>query len=413
MLTEEQLEMLGDEIAALYQQLENDVIADIARRVRKTGRFTETAELMAQAMLKTGKSPDEIRAEVMKLLRADKAYQEQVAKNTKEWKAYVKKEIEAAEAEAKRIGDEIIANAGDMSFNYDLAMWEQAGEKLKKDSGFTKLVKQMAMHTTGSLKNLTKTTGFKGVHGMMFLKDAYIKSLDKAVFKMASGTFSFDQAVNDCIKELAASGLRSIDYKSGRTYQLDTAARMCVRTSCHQLSGGILMHHCEIMGTDLVEVSAHMGARPEHAKWQGKIYSISGKNKKYPNFSICGYGRADGLCGPYCRHRMYPYFEGISQPNNWPKDPEPLKYHGRTYTYYDATQQQRKMERDIRASRRELEATNAIGGDTKELEARIRSQIKNYHDFSKAMHIRPKDNRHRVIAGTSDLSKTNAFRYKR
>lgn len=91
MLTEEQLETLGDEIAALYQQLESDVIADIARRVRKTGRFTETAELMAQAMLKTGKSSDEIRAEVMKLLRADKAYQEQVAKNTKEWKAYVKK----------------------------------------------------------------------------------------------------------------------------------------------------------------------------------------------------------------------------------------------------------------------------------------------------------------------------------
>ena len=71
------------------------------------------------------------------------------------------------------------------------------------------------------------------------------------------------------------------------------------------------------------------------------------------------------------------------------------------------------MERDIRASRRELEAINAIGGDTKELEARIRSQIKNYHDFSKAMHIRPKDNRHRVIAGTSDLSKTNAFKQKR
>lgn len=197
MLTEEQLETLGDEIAALYQQLESDVIADIARRVRKTGRFTETAELMAQAMLKTGKSSDEIRAEVMKLLRADKAYQEQVAKNTKEWKAYVKKEIEAAEAEAKRIGDEIIANAGDMSFNYDLAMWEKAGEKLKKDSAFTKLVEQMASHTAGTLKNLTKTTGFKGVYGMILLKDAYIKSLDKAVLKMASGTFSFDQAVND------------------------------------------------------------------------------------------------------------------------------------------------------------------------------------------------------------------------
>ena len=81
MLTENQLEMLGDQIAALYQALEQDVIADIARRVKKAKRFTETAELMAQAMKETGKSPDQIRAEVMKLIRADKAFQDEVAKN--------------------------------------------------------------------------------------------------------------------------------------------------------------------------------------------------------------------------------------------------------------------------------------------------------------------------------------------
>ena len=71
MLTENQLEMLGNQIAALYQALEQDVIADIARRVKKTKRFTETAELMAQAMKETGMVPDRIREEVMKLLRAD------------------------------------------------------------------------------------------------------------------------------------------------------------------------------------------------------------------------------------------------------------------------------------------------------------------------------------------------------
>lgn len=413
MLTEQQLEMLGDEIAALYQQLENDVIADIARRVRKTRRFTETAELMAQAMMQTGKSPDEIRAEVMCLLRADKDYQEEVAKNTLEWKQYVKKEIEAAEAEAKRIGDEIIANAGNMSFNYDLSMWEQAGQTLTKDSGFTKLIEEMAVHTAGTLKNLTKTTGFKGIHGMVRLEDAYIKYLDKAVMKMASGTFSFDQAVNDCIKELAQSGLRSINYKNGKTYQLDTASRMCVRTSCHQLSGSILMHHCETMGTDLVEVSAHEGARPDHAKWQGKIYSRSGKNKKYPDFSICRYGAADGLCGVNCRHRMYPFFEGISQPGNWPGEPEPRKYNGKTFSYYDATQMQRKMERNIRATRREIEAMESIGGDTRALNAKKRQQIQEYHKFSQAVGIRAKDNRHRVIAGTSDLSRTNVYKEQR
>lgn len=406
MLTENQLEMLGDQIAALYQALEQDVIADIARRVKKTKRFTETAELMAQAMKETGKSPDQIRAEVMKLIRADKAFQDEVAKNTKEWKEFVREEIKATEAASKEAGNDIIANAGDMSFNYDMEAWQQAGMELTKDSAFTRMVEEMSKATAGTLKNLTRSTGFKGVHGTTALKNAYRQYLDKVLIKMATGTFSYDQCVNDCVKELAQSGLRSVDYASGRTYQLDTAARMAIRTANSQLAGQISMHYIEKTDTDLVEVSAHWGARPEHAEWQGKIYSRSGKNKKYPNFSVCHYGAVDGLKGINCRHDFYPFFEGISEPNTWPDEPEPQEYRGKTYNYYQATQKQRKMERDIRATKREIEAQKAIGGDTSLLEAQKRKQIKEYHNFSNAMGIRAKDNRLRVIAGTSDLRKT-------
>ena len=403
MLRESELEMVGDQIAALYQALEQDVIADIARRVKKTKRFTETAELMAQAMKETGKSPDQIRAEVMKLIRADKAFQDEIAKNTKEWKEFVREEIKATEAAAKEAGNDIIANAGDMSFNYDMEAWQQAGVTLTKDSAFTRMVEEMSKATAGTLKNLTRSTGFKGVHGTTALKNAYRQYLDKALIKMATGTFSYDQCVNDCVKELAQSGLRSVDYASGRTYQLDTAARMAIRTANSQLAGQISMHYIEETDTDLVEVSAHWGARPEHAAWQGKIYSRSGKNKKYPNFSVCHYGAVDGLKGINCRHDFYPFFEGVSEPNTWEPEPEPQEYRGKTYNYYQATQKQRKMERDIRSTKREIEAQKAIGGDTSLLEAQKRKQIKEYHNFSNAMGIRAKDNRLRVIKGTSDL----------
>ncbi len=406
MLTENQLEMLGDQIAALYQALEQDVIADIARRVKKAKRFTETAELMAQAMKETGKSPDQIRVEVMKLIRADKAFQDEVAKNTKEWKEFVREEIKATEAAAKEAGNDIIANAGDMSFNYDMEAWQQVGMELTKDSAFTRMVEEMSKATAGTLKNLTRSTGFKGVHGTTALKNAYRQYLDKALIKMATGTFSYDQCVNDCVKELAQSGLRSVDYVSGRTYQLDTAARMAIRTANSQLAGQISMHYIEETETDLVEVSAHWGARPEHAAWQGKIYSRSGKNKNYPNFSVCHYGAVDGLKGINCRHDFYPFFEGISEPNTWEPEPGPQEYHGKTYNYYQATQKQRKMERDIRATKREIEAQKAIGGDTSLLEAQKRKQIKEYHNFSNAMGIRAKDNRLRVVKGSSDLNKT-------
>lgn len=124
------------------------------------------------------------------------------------------------------------------------------------------------------------------------------------------------------------------------------------------------------METDLVETYSHWGARLEHAAWQGRIYSRGGKSKKYPDFAVCRYGEVDGLCGANCRHTFYPFFEGISTPNKQEKEPEPIEYKGKTYTYTEATQKQRQMERNIRATKREIEATKAMNGDTGILEAK-------------------------------------------
>lgn len=409
-LSEKQLEILGDRITPLYQQLEQDVIADIARRVKKTGRLTETAEIMAKAMMDKGQSPAKIRTEVMRLLQADSEYRKFVANNTKQFKRDAIHAIRQTEKEAARMGNQIIANAGDMSFNKDLALWHQAGKELTKDSAFAKLVSEMSAFTGGTLKNITRTTGFKGAHGYTSIQNAYTNALDRALIKMASGAFSFDQSANECVRELARSGLRTIDYASGRSYQLDTASRMCIRTSCHQLSAQISMQNCDKTGVDLVEVTSHWGAREDHAVWQGKIYSRSGKNKKYPPFSLCHYGAVDGLCGVNCRHTFYPFFEGISKPTQWQAEPVPKEYRGKKYTYTQATQKQRKMERDIRATKREIEAQRVLGGDTKILEAKKRRQIAEYHDFSRKMEISPKDNRLRVVSGTSDVTRTNAYK---
>ncbi len=418
MLTEKQLEMFGDRGAAVFQSAEQDIIADIARRVKKTRRFTETAELQAQALRAAGVSTQEIRKEVMKILNADDEYKKYVANNTKQYKRDVIHAIRQMEKDAVAEGDRIIADAGDMAFNKDLSAWHRAGTELAKDTGIVKIMEEMSHATEGTFKNLTKTMGFKGAYDFTSVQNAYIKYLDKAVMKMATGAYSFDAAVNDAIREMAQSGLRSVDYASGRTYQLDTTARMCVRTSCHQLSAKITERNCDVTGTDLVEVSAHWGARPEHAEWQGKIYSRSGHNKNYPPFSETQYGAVNGLCGVNCRHTFYPFFEGISEPTKWDKEPDPKEYNGRTYKYYDMTQKQRQMERGIRATKREIEAQKAIGGNVNELEAQKRKQIAEYHKFSKEMGIRPKDNRLRVIKGSSDFSKqmeelTNRNKYLR
>lgn len=410
MLTENQLEMLGDKAAELMQEAEQDIIADIARRIKKTGRFTETAELRVMALRKAGWSTQKIRVEVMNILNADPEYKKFVANNTKQYKRDVMSAIRQMEKEAAKAGDDIIAEAGDMSYNSDLYAWHQAGETLTKDSSIVKIVEEMGATTGGTLKNLTRTMGFKGPHDFVALHSAYIRYLDKALMKMIMGGVSYDAAVEDSVREMARSGLRSVDYASGRTYQLDTAARMCIRTSAHQLSAKISYRNCDVMNTDLVEVSKHWGARPSHQVWQGKIYSRSGKNKKYPAFKECHYGEADGLCGVNCRHTFYPFFEGISEPNTWKEEPDPKEYGGKMYKYYDATQKQRAMERQIRSTKREIEAMKSIGGNTSELESQKKRQIREYHKFSHAMDISPKDNRLRVVKGSSDLSKTETLK---
>lgn len=398
-------------IIGLYQNLEDEVIADIARRVKKTGRYTETAELMAKSMVEQGYSAEKIQAEVMKMIRADTDYQMAVAENTKAYKQEVQDIINNTVKEAKAAGNELVAEAGNMAWNNDLSMWQEHGVDLKQPNSMSQLLAAFQAQTAGQLKNLTKTMGFKNtVLGTTGVLNAYQREMDLALLKVSTGTFSYDQAVNDCIHRLAQSGLRSIDYASGKTYQLDTAVRMSVRTGMSQLAGKVMEENLKSSGQDLVITSQHMGSRPEHVPWQNKVFSYSGKSKKYPDFfKETGYGTAAGLKGVNCTHDFYPFWEGASIIPDDITEPDPVTVNGKEYNYYQATQQQRKMERDIRATKREIEAQRAIGGDTTELQAQLRRQTSEYHMFSKDVGIRAKDNRLRVASGSSDLKKTKSY----
>lgn len=386
----------------LYQDLEDEVIADIARRVKKTGRYTETAELMAKSMVEQGYSAEKIQAEVMKMLRADSAYQMAVAENTKAYKQEIQDIIDKTVKEAQEAGDELVAEAGNMAWNNDLSMWKEHGVDLKQPNTMSQLINAFQLQTAGQLKNLTKSMGFKNtLLGTTGVLNAYQREMDIALLKVATGAFSYDQAVDDCVHRLAKSGLRSIDYESGRTYQIDTAVRMSVRTGMSQLSGKVMEANLASTGQDLVITSQHAGSRPEHVPWQNKVFSYSGKSKKYPDFfKETGYGTAGGLKGVNCTHDFYPFWEGASV------IPEDIEY---DEEYYNNTQKQRKMERDIRATKREIEAQRAIGGDSKLLQSKLNKQMFDYKRFSAQAGVKPKNNRLRLEKGSSNLSKTVSY----
>ena len=138
---------------------------------------------------------------------------------------------------------------------------------------------------------------------------------------------------------------------------------MNIITSVNQTCGKLQELRANEVGWDLMEITAHSGARPSHAEWQGKIVSLSGQ-KGYLSKSDIGYGEATGFKGINCRHDWYPYHKGSTRSytqkelNKWKN--EKVTYNGKEYTKYDATQEQRKIERAIRQDKKELKAQQTI-----------------------------------------------------
>lgn len=436
MLTEEQLEYISAAIVPLFQYLEKEVIADIARRIAKTLTYSRTAELQAIAMMKLGYSPAKIRKEAMKMLNADPDFRKAVAKNTLEYKREVRKIINDITRAAYKANEEIVAGAGNMSWANDLSVWKEAGKELTDNSYLKELMDAFTAQTNGELKNMTQTTGFKTMSGYEGIENAYRRELDKAVIKICSGTFSQDKVVRDVVHDLAQSGLRSIDFASGYSMQLDTAARLAVRTGCHQLAGKIQDENIKQTGENLVYVSKHWGARNKgtghanHEQWQGRVYFIK-EGKDYSEeakrigqdyitdlwratgYSVDGAHESDptGLYGYNCRHRHYVWFEGASSfpKNHYEKEPAPVTIDGKTYDYYAMTQKMRAMERNIRALKREKEAEEALGNDTRELQVKIKEKTAKYKEFCKMCGVPEETSRLRYECGTADLKKTKAW----
>lgn len=435
MLSEEQLEIISEALQPLFQYLEKEVIVDIARRIQKTLTYSRTAELQALSMKKLGYSPARIRKEAMKILNADPEYRKAVAKNTLEYKREIRDIINEITKEAQKANNEIVADSGNMSWINDLSVWKDAGKALGDSSFLSQLVESFTAQTAGELKNMTQTTGFKAMSGYEGIENAYRRELDKAVIKICSGTFSQDKVLRDVVHDLAQSGLRSIDFESGYSMQLDTAARLAIRTGCHQLAGKILDKNIEQTGENLVYVSKHWGARntgtghANHEQWQGKVYYIkAGKDYREEaerigqdyitdlwyatGYSCDGAHENDplGLDGYNCRHNRHPWFEGVS---TFPKDqpqPAPVTIDGKTYDYYAMTQKMRTMERGVRALKREKEALKALGMDTTEIGAKIKRRTAEYKEFCRACGVPEKTSRMRYECGTSDLKKTEAWK---
>ena len=268
--------------------------------------------------------------------------------------------------------------------------------------------------TKRDLRNITRSMGFLVDNGRTMLPPAkaYTWALDNAVMQVQSGAISYNQAIKTAVKQLADSGLKTVNYESGHHDSIDVAARRAVMTGISQLCAKYTEQSAEYLETPYYEVSAHAGARDvpgrspwsSHKEWQGKVYSTR-SGDIYPNiYEVCGLGAVDGLEGANCRHRRFPWVEGVSERTYTDEqlahidDGLGCEFDGKKYTAYEATQMQRRVEREVRKLKREKTAYKAAGlREEQTVNIRLRRLNAKYKAFSAAAGLPEQRERMKVL----------------
>ena len=262
----------------------------------------------------------------------------------------------------------------------------------------------LIQQTDADLQNITQSLGFYLNYGggkpvLTPLAEVYQKYLDAACMDIVSGAFDYNTVIRRVVTQLTNSGLRQIDYASGRANRVDVAARRAVMTGITQLTGHISDFNAEKLGTEYYEVAWHAGARPTHQVWQGKVWS------KEQLVTVCGLGTVTGLEGVNCYHERYPFIPGVSE-RNWSddwleeqnrKENTPKKFRGKEYTVYEAKQKQRQMETAMRAQREKVQLLKSGGADPDDVmlaRAKYQGQLNEYAKFSEKMGL--KEERERI-----------------
>ena len=341
----QQYEPSADRIIALYQQLEDDILSAVIRRILKMGYVSEASKHQLGVLQAAGLLYDDI----VQLI-ADRT--------------------DACTAQVKALFED----AGVQTVEIDNSLHEAAGAlpiDIRQDSSTRQVLEAGYKKTLGTMQNLVSTTATQ-------TQTAFIQTCDRIYMQVSSGAFSYQEAIMNALRALADTGA-TVSYPTGHTDRMDVAVRRCVLTGVSQTAAAVSLRQAEDAGCYLMEITAHSGARHDHAKWQGQLVTITGKDAgkiidglRVFTLSEIGYGSGEGFKGWNCRHNWHAYYPGLSTPNYTPEElkklDEPcISYNGKLYTEYEVSQMQRAQERRVRAwKRRCITAQEGVNSATDE-----------------------------------------------
>ena len=369
-MTQGEIEKLTVKVSNIFSELEVRIMTDIVRRIKENSFASASVDWQISRLQQLGMAEEDIRG-------------------------WIQSALQATDAEMDRIfSDEVYKQYYEQEHFFKLAGMQQI--PLEENFVLQQLIEATKKQLQGEYKNLTGSMGFAirnpatGRIQSSPLLEYYRTTMDQAV-DIKSGAFDYNTVLKRTVNQMTASGLRYIEYDSGHRDRIDVAARRAILTGFRQVQGKIMEMLANQLGTDLYEVSYHVGARPTHQPWQGKVWSMQELKQ------VCGLGEITGLKGINCYHDYKPIPPGAKRTYTdeqlqkmLEEENTPKEYNGKQYTTYEALQQQRKMERGMRAQRQKIKLLQQGGADEQEIilaKAKYQGQMQTYKDFSEKMKL--------------------------
>lgn len=358
MLSDTKLSFLQNELIGIYNDIEIELIVSVAKRILNYKTVDGTLDWHLRKLSELNL----LNKDLLKI----------ISKYTNKSESAIKRMLKQAQMSNfnKKYIDEAFKE-GVSKVDY---------QSLSKSPNFEKLL-------NSSVYELKENLSLINTKAIQSAKEQYTHILNKAYVESKAGVYSVDEAIAKGIKEMAKNGIKGATYESGRKIGIEPAVRRDTLSAIiHNVNEGAIQGAQE-MGTNYVEVSQHLGARvsdrskiANHAGWQGKVYQIEGSSEEYGNLvEETGYGDIEGLGGVNCRHRVFPYFPGVSVKKHERIDEEENK------EVYEASQQLRALEREFRANKKEWYVAKAMGDDTarKKYEKKAKEILEEIHAIEK------------------------------
>ena len=253
MLSDEILDKVIERVTRRIEQGNTYVLEQIGKSIKQIGTLSPSKAQQLGQLIKYGGDYDKITKKLAEITKM----------NVKD---------------IKKIFEEVAKN----DYQFAKQFYDYRNKKFipyEQNTTLKTQVEALANATATEYANISRTLAFsKVVNGKVVhtpLARAYQETLDKAILNVVQGKTTFQEEMYSTIKELASSGLKTIDYGTGRSMRLDSAVRMQMRGALRNLHNETQ----EIVGkefdSDGVEISVHLNPAPDHAMVQGKQFSTN------------------------------------------------------------------------------------------------------------------------------------------